>query len=82
MVTSEEDRDIMFEEDDIPYEEEILRNPCAVKCWLRYIDHKKGSSKNVINMVRDAVSSQVYSHAKCVLRPLSLKYLIRSMREP
>lgn len=51
MVTSEEDRDIMFEEDDIPYEEEILRNPCAVKCWLRYIDHKKGSSKNVINMV-------------------------------
>ena len=50
MVTSE-DRDIMFEEDDIPYEEEILRNPCAVKCWLRYIEHKKNASANVVNMV-------------------------------
>ena len=51
MVTSEEDRDIMFEEEDIPYEEEILRNPCAVKCWQRYIEHKKNAPNNVINMV-------------------------------
>ena len=50
MVTSE-DRDIMFEEEDIPYEEEILRNPCAVKCWLRYIEHKKDAPGIVVNMV-------------------------------
>ena len=52
MVTSQDDRDIMFEEEDIPYEEEILRNPCAVKCWLRYIEHKKNAPMNVVNMVR------------------------------
>ncbi|CAB3407013.1 unnamed protein product [Caenorhabditis bovis] len=27
--------------DDIPYEEDILRNPTSVNCWQRYIDHKK-----------------------------------------
>lgn len=25
------------------YEEEILRNQYSVKCWLRYIQHKKSS---------------------------------------
>ncbi|CAG8631126.1 11010_t:CDS:10, partial [Paraglomus occultum] len=28
------------EEIDIPFEEEILRNPFTLKSWLRYIDHK------------------------------------------
>ena len=39
------------EEADLPYEEEILRNPYSVKCWLRYIEHKKDAPKNVLNMV-------------------------------
>ncbi|RIA91251.1 pre-mRNA splicing factor SYF1 [Glomus cerebriforme] len=30
----------MIEELDIPFEEEILRNPYTLKSWLRYIDHK------------------------------------------
>lgn len=29
------------EEDDLPYEEDILRNPYSIKCWLRYIEHKR-----------------------------------------
>uniref|UniRef100_A0A914VZD4 Pre-mRNA-splicing factor SYF1 n=2 Tax=Plectus sambesii TaxID=2011161 RepID=A0A914VZD4_9BILA len=32
---------ILFEDQDLPYEEDILRNPFSLKCWLRYIDHKK-----------------------------------------
>ncbi|XP_072014500.1 LOW QUALITY PROTEIN: pre-mRNA-splicing factor SYF1-like [Amphiura filiformis] len=41
MVTMpEKQKDILFEEDDLPYEEEILRNPYSVKCWIRYIEHK------------------------------------------
>ncbi|CAG8634968.1 6472_t:CDS:10 [Paraglomus brasilianum] len=28
------------EEIDVPFEEEILRNPFTLKSWLRYIDHK------------------------------------------
>ena len=28
------------EDSDVPYEEEILRHPYQVKCWLRYVEHK------------------------------------------
>lgn len=40
-----------FSEDDLPYEEEILRNPYSVKCWLRYIEHKENAPSKEINMV-------------------------------
>ncbi|CAG8507345.1 13141_t:CDS:2 [Cetraspora pellucida] len=30
------------EEIDIPFEEEILRNPYTLKSWFRYIEHKAG----------------------------------------
>ncbi|XP_054157730.1 pre-mRNA-splicing factor syf1 homolog [Oppia nitens] len=30
--------------EDLPFEEDILRNPFSVKHWLRYIDHKKQQS--------------------------------------
>ncbi|XP_041370766.1 pre-mRNA-splicing factor SYF1-like [Gigantopelta aegis] len=43
--------DIFFEEEDLAYEEDILRNPFSVKCWLRYLEHKKGSSREVINLI-------------------------------
>ena len=39
------------EEDDLAYEEDILRNPYSVKCWLRYIEHKKDGSKNALNLI-------------------------------
>lgn len=42
---------ICQEEDDLAYEEDILRNPYSVKCWLRYIEHKKDGSKNALNLV-------------------------------
>lgn len=47
----EQQKDIFFEEEDLPYEEDILRNPFSVKCWLRYIEHKKAAPKNAINLV-------------------------------
>ncbi|GAB6022007.1 Pre-mRNA-splicing factor SYF1 [Chamberlinius hualienensis] len=46
------EKSIVFNEADIPYEEEILRNPYSVKQWLRYIDHKKDAGKDeVINLI-------------------------------
>lgn len=39
------------EEDDLPYEEEIIRNPFSVKHWMRYIDYKKDQPKDVINVI-------------------------------
>uniref|UniRef100_A0A671R079 Pre-mRNA-splicing factor SYF1 n=1 Tax=Sinocyclocheilus anshuiensis TaxID=1608454 RepID=A0A671R079_9TELE len=39
------------EDDDLPYEEEIIRNPYSVKCWMRYIEHKQNAQKSVLNMI-------------------------------
>lgn len=38
-------------EEDIPYEEEILRNAYSVKHWLRYIEHKKNAPRYGVNIV-------------------------------
>ncbi|CAG8523295.1 12229_t:CDS:10, partial [Ambispora gerdemannii] len=39
-ITEESKGIYQIEEIDIPFEEEILRNPYTLKSWLRYIDHK------------------------------------------
>ena len=39
------------EEDDLPFEEDILRNPFTIKCWLRYIEYKKDSSLSAQNVI-------------------------------
>lgn len=41
----------MQPEEDIPYEEEILRNAYSVKHWLRYIEHKKNATRYGVNIV-------------------------------
>ncbi|XP_070582113.1 pre-mRNA-splicing factor SYF1-like [Ptychodera flava] len=51
MPIAPERTDIFFEEDDLPYEEEILRNPYSVKCWLRFIEHKSEGPAKAINVV-------------------------------
>ncbi|VDK82039.1 unnamed protein product, partial [Onchocerca ochengi] len=32
---------MIFEEEDIGFEEDILKNPFSLRSWLRYIEHKK-----------------------------------------
>nr|XP_033323240.1 pre-mRNA-splicing factor syf1 homolog [Megalopta genalis] len=41
----------VFNEEDLPYEEEILRNPYSVKHWQRYIDHLKTTKSSNLNIV-------------------------------
>ena len=38
---------------DLPYEEEILRHPYQVKCWMRYVEHKQNTRAPTaaVNMV-------------------------------
>ncbi|KAM9313486.1 pre-mRNA-splicing factor SYF1 [Gastrophryne carolinensis] len=45
------DKQIIFEEDDLQYEEEILRNPYSVKCWMRYIENKQSGSGHALNLI-------------------------------
>ncbi|XP_066295028.1 pre-mRNA-splicing factor SYF1-like [Branchiostoma lanceolatum] len=49
----EENKDLLLEETDLAYEEDILRNPFAVKCWLRYVEHKTTTNApgKAINLV-------------------------------
>ncbi|GCC31864.1 hypothetical protein chiPu_0010324 [Chiloscyllium punctatum] len=51
MNGSTQKHDVIFEEDDLPYEEEIIRNPYSVKCWIRYIEFKQSAPKHVVNMI-------------------------------
>ncbi|XP_033643513.1 pre-mRNA-splicing factor SYF1-like [Asterias rubens] len=51
MPISEQQSEVIFEEDDLPYEEEILRNPYAVKCWLRYVEHKGTGAPGPLNLI-------------------------------
>jgi len=41
----------VLNEEDLPFEEDILRNPHSIKPWLRYIEHKEDGPKNMINLV-------------------------------
>lgn len=54
-----EPRDIEFGDEDLPYEEEILRNPHSVKHWLRYIEHKKKAPKFEINLIYERALKQL-----------------------
>ncbi|KAM3927342.1 pre-mRNA-splicing factor SYF1 [Leptodactylus fuscus] len=45
------DKDIAFEEDDLQFEEEILRNPYSVKCWMRYVESKLSAPAHTLNLI-------------------------------
>ncbi|XP_063787705.1 pre-mRNA-splicing factor SYF1 isoform X1 [Pseudophryne corroboree] len=45
------EKEIAIEEDDLQYEEEILRNPYSVKCWMRYIECKLTGPVHALNLV-------------------------------
>nr|DBA30121.1 TPA: hypothetical protein GDO54_006141 [Pyxicephalus adspersus] len=45
------EKQILIEEDDLQYEEEILRNPYSVKCWMRYIEFKQSAPAHTLNLI-------------------------------
>lgn len=45
-------RNLIIEEEDLPYEEEIIRSPYSVKFWMRYVEHKaKKDSNKALNLL-------------------------------
>ena len=42
---------IVFNDDDIPFEEELLRNPHSLKSWLRYIEARSDAPKQRLNLL-------------------------------
>ena len=48
-----------IEDDDLPYEEELLRNPYSVKHWLRYIEHTKSGKPQKVNIIYERALLQL-----------------------
>ncbi|CAM9585712.1 unnamed protein product [Lampetra fluviatilis] len=67
------DTDIFFEEDDLPYEEEIIRNPYSVKCWLRYVEFKQGATNQVVNLVYERALKELPGSYKLWYNYLKLR---------
>lgn len=67
------DLQIVFSEEDLPYEEDILRNPFSVKHWLRYIDHKKCAPKNAINIIYERALKELPGSYKLWYNYLKLR---------
>ncbi len=42
---------VVFEEEDLPFEEELLRNPKSLKSWLRYIESREDAPPSKINLL-------------------------------
>ncbi|ESO83805.1 hypothetical protein LOTGIDRAFT_236450 [Lottia gigantea] len=64
---------IDVEEDDLPFEEDILRNPYSVKCWLRYIEQKKSATSSVINVLYERALKELPGSYKLWYNYLKLR---------
>jgi hypothetical protein len=64
---------IVQTDDDVPYEEEILRNPNTLRCWLRYIQHKKDAPKNQLFLVYERCLKQLPGSYKIWKKYLDLR---------
>ena len=42
---------VVFEEEDLPFEEELLRNPHSLKAWLRYIEAREDAPNSKLNLL-------------------------------
>ena len=42
---------VVFNDEDIPFEEELLRNPHSLKSWLRYIEARSDAPTKALNLL-------------------------------
>lgn len=71
----------LFQNDeDLPYEEEILRNAYSVKHWMRYVEHKRNAPKRALNIIFERALKQLpgsyklwYSYLKTRLKQVKKK---------
>ncbi|XP_074881377.1 pre-mRNA-splicing factor SYF1 [Buteo buteo] len=51
VVEMPEREELHFEEEDVQHEEEILRNPFSVRCWLRYAQARQKGPRHRLNLL-------------------------------
>ncbi|KAH8857523.1 Pre-mRNA-splicing factor SYF1 [Schistosoma japonicum] len=69
----DEDEAIIIDEQDRPFEEELIRNPHSVKSWLRYISMKAKSPPKVVYMLYERAVKQLPGSYKLWYRYLRLR---------
>lgn len=65
----------MINEEDLPFEEELLRNPHSLKSWLRYIEAREDASPSAINMLYERALKELPGSYKLWYRYLRLRRL-------
>lgn len=73
LFTKDKKVKIIFNEEDVPYEEEILRNPYSIKHWLRYIEHKKDAPKHGVNIIYERALKELPGSYKLWYNYLKLR---------
>uniref|UniRef100_A0A8C4KQ31 Pre-mRNA-splicing factor Syf1-like N-terminal HAT-repeats domain-containing protein n=1 Tax=Dromaius novaehollandiae TaxID=8790 RepID=A0A8C4KQ31_DRONO len=53
------------EEEDVQYEEEILRNPFSVRCWLRYVEARQKGPRQGLNLVYERALRELPGRYGC-----------------
>ena len=66
---------VVFEEEDLPFEEELLRNPHSLKAWLRYIEAREEAPTSKINLLYERGLKELPGSYKLWYRYLRLRRL-------
>ncbi|XP_065067886.1 pre-mRNA-splicing factor SYF1-like [Rhopilema esculentum] len=74
-VKSDKKANLILEEADVPYEEEILRHPYSVKCWMRYVEHKTttGGKNQAVNLIYERALKELPGSYKLWYNYLKLR---------
>ncbi|KAK2510615.1 hypothetical protein Q9233_017573, partial [Columba guinea] len=67
--------ELSFEEEEVPHEEELLRNPFSVRCWLRYAQARGTGPRHRLNMLYERALRQLPGSYKLWYRYLRLRRL-------
>ena len=66
---------VVVNEEDLPFEEELLRNPCSLKAWLRYIEAREDAPPSKLNMLYERALKELPGSYKLWYRYLRVRRL-------
>ena len=76
---------VVFEDEDLPFEEELLRNPHSLKAWLRYIEAREDAPNSKLNLLYERALKELPGSYKLWYRYLRIRRLQvrgRSVTDP
>ncbi|KAJ2558904.1 pre-mRNA-splicing factor syf1 [Coemansia sp. RSA 1933] len=74
--------EIDIKEEDLPFEDEVQREPYKVRSWLRYVDHKKGGPARIVSIIYERAVRQLPGSYKLWKRYLDHRSLEIKKKNP